>query len=224
MLNENNELLVGELANEEFALWKGVKKTTIKAHKAKYLKELEVFADFHLEGKKVIIDKVLIPKYEKAGILNYERVKERIPAHLNKGGVDNCKSISNKMKKEFNQMRDNTRYVNVLKGVKELYPNREGTWVLKISDTEVREMSAEEFEIFRQIIKECLGSTEDKQMLVEAMVQDGSLAEADAWGYYRELIGLNKSNFYGILKRAEAALNHLPVRGFSIAGNDAAVS
>lgn len=223
MVTKENELMIGELTNQEFAAWKGIKPSTLRVHKAKYLKELEIFADFHLEGKKIIIDKVLIPKYEKAGILNYEKVKERIPAHLNKGGVDNCKSISNKMKKEFNQMKDSTRYVNVLKGVKELYPNREGMWVLKISDTKVREMSAEELEIFRQIIKECLGSTEDKQMLVESLIQDGSLAEADAWGYYRELIGLNKSNFYGILKRAEAALNHLPVRGFSIAGKDAEI-
>ena len=38
-----------------------------------------------------------------------------------------------------NKMKDSTRYVNVLKGVKELYPNREGVWVLKIDDYTVRE-------------------------------------------------------------------------------------
>ena len=220
MLNETNELMVGELTNEEFAQWKGVKETTIRAHKAKYLKELDVFADFHLEGKKVIIDKVLIPKYEKAGILNYEKVKERIPAHLNYGGIDNCKSISNKMKKEFTQMKDSTRYSNVLKGVKELYPNREGVWVLKIDEYTVREMTAEEFEVFKETIRECLGSTEDKQLLVEAMVRDGSLAEADAWRYYRELVGLNNAGFYEILKRTTAKLNGLlPVRGFYARNN-----
>ena len=215
MLNENNELMIGELTNQEFAQWKGIKMSTLVRYKAKYLKELEIFADFRLEGKKVIIEKVLIPKYEKAGILNYEKIKERIPAHLNKGGIDNCKSISNKMKKEFVQMKDSTRYVNVLKGVKELYPNREGVWVLKIDDYTVREMSAEELEVFKETIRECLGSTEDKQLLVEAMVRDGSLAEADAWRYYRELVGLNNAGFYEILKRTTAKLNGLlPVRGF----------
>ena len=222
MISKENELMVGELTIEEFAQWRGVKPRTISKAKTKYLEELEFFANYHLEGKrKIIIDEVHFPEYIKAGRRTFNEIKVKIPDKVNKSGYDNCKSISNKLEKDFPDLKDSTRYTNILKGVKELYPNRCGVWVLKISDTKVREMSAEEFEIFRQIIKECLGSTEDKQMLVESLIQDGSLAEADAWSYYRELIGLNKSNFYGILKRAKAALNHLPVRGFSIAGNDA---
>ena len=170
-------LKLDTLAGNGFRIYyfRGVTEQTIKNRKAKYLEELEFFASYHLEGKrKIVIDEVHFPEYIKSGRRIYDQIKERIPAHLNYGGVDNCKSISNKIKKEFQEIKDSTRYSNVLKGVKELYPNREGVWVLKIDEYTVREMSSEELEVFRETIRECLGSTEDKQLLVEAMVRDGS--------------------------------------------------
>ena len=65
---KNNELQIGKLTSKEFAQWKGVTEGTIKNNRQKYLEELSIFADFHLEGnkrKQIYIDKVHIPVYAK---------------------------------------------------------------------------------------------------------------------------------------------------------------
>ena len=77
MISKENELMIGELTNVEFAQWRGVSEQTIKNRKTKYLEELEFFASYHLEGKrKIIIDEVYFPEYVKAGrrTFNYFRI------------------------------------------------------------------------------------------------------------------------------------------------------
>lgn len=217
MLSENNELLEGELTNQEFALWRGVSKQTLENKKAKYLEELNAFAFFHIEGKrKVIIDSVVSATYEKKNIRLLEEFKAEIPKHTNKNGYDNGKSISNKLKSRFPQMKDNSRYGYTLLGVKQVYPDRLKVWVLKVSDTEVRPMDAEEREIFHIIYTKYFGSAVDKTALVKDMVAAGELEIAKAWAYYEEISDLSNSRFIDFLFAVKAVIGFLPVRGFYI--------
>ena len=218
MLNENNELLTGELTNEEFAKWRGVTKSTIMCNKTKYLEELEFFANFHIEGKrKVIIDEVLMPEYIKAGKVLYNKIKERIPGVLNKNGYDNGSSISNKLEKDFLDIKPSTRYVNVLRGIKEIYPDRKGVWLVKEDDCNVRPLIDEEKVLFKEVFREHFGDTELKQMIVQGMVDEGELTEEESWSYYKKLIGLNGNTFRKFILDMRDRLNgEGVVKGFYV--------
>ena len=217
MLDSNNELLAGELTNDEFALWRGIKKGTLEKKKTEYLKELEAFAFFHIEGKrKVIIDSVVAAKYEKKGIRLLEEIKAEIPKHTNTNGYDNGKAISNKLRNRFPQLKDSSRYGYTLLGVKQLYPDRIRVWVLKVSDTEVRPMDAEEREIFHIVYKKYFGSADEKTALVKDMIAAGELEIAKAWEYYEEISNLSDSRFVDFLFAVKAVVGLLPVRGFYI--------
>lgn len=221
MLNENNELLTGELTNDEFAKWKGVAKSTVVRNKAKYLEELEFFAKFHIEGKrKVIIDEVLMSEYIKQGKLLYNKIKERIPAVFNKNGYDNGSSISNKLEEEFLDIKPSTKYTNVLRGIKEIYPDRKGVWLVKEDDCSVRPLSDEEKVLFKEVFKEHFGDTELKQMIVQGMIDEGELTEEESWSYYKKLIGLNGRTFRKFLKDMRDRLNgESVVKGFYVRPN-----
>lgn len=59
----------GPMSWKDLSIWFGLNPSTLSKHpksKEKKLKILEGFADYHLEGKKLIIDKVKIPEYSKA--------------------------------------------------------------------------------------------------------------------------------------------------------------
>lgn len=75
-------------------------------------------------------------------------------------------SISNKMKKEFNQMN----MLMFLKGLKNFILIEKVFGYLKLMIIRLEK----ELEIFRITIKECLGNTEDKQLLVAGWLSCGN--------------------------------------------------
>lgn len=217
MLNENNELLKGEFTNEEFAKWRGIKKRTLEKDKAKYLKELNAFAFYHIEGKrKVIIDQVVSATYEKKSVRLLEEFKTEIPKHTNRNGYDNGKSISNKLEYRFPQMKDSSRYGYTLLGIKQVYPDKIKVWVLKVSDTEVKPMSMEEREVFHNTYIKYFGSAVEKSALVKDMVAAGELEIARAWEYYEEISDLSNRRFVDFLLEVKAEVGFMPVRGFYV--------
>lgn len=64
------ELKVGPMTLKDLSVWFGLKPDTItksrKSAKEKKFEILKWYADYHFEGRKLIIDKVLIPEYTKA--------------------------------------------------------------------------------------------------------------------------------------------------------------
>ena len=65
-----SELHLGRMTYEELSIWFGLKPKTFATAKAstkqKKFKILKTFADYHFEGKAVIIDRIIIPEYSKA--------------------------------------------------------------------------------------------------------------------------------------------------------------
>lgn len=76
-----SELHLGRMTYEELSIWFGLKpktfataKTSTKQRKFEILK---TFADYHFEGKAVIIDRIKIPEYSKALSI----IEEEFPKH-----------------------------------------------------------------------------------------------------------------------------------------------
>lgn len=91
------ELKEGYMSLKDLSIWFGLKPETLgKARastKEKRLKILEAFADYHFEGKRLYIDKVIIPKYSKA----LEIIEEEMPKCWGKVRGKNKKLVSPKL-------------------------------------------------------------------------------------------------------------------------------
>lgn len=64
------QLKEGPMSFRELSVWFGLKPDTItkstKSAREKKLQRLKLFCDYHLEDKKIIIDRVIIPEYTKS--------------------------------------------------------------------------------------------------------------------------------------------------------------
>lgn len=85
-LIENSKITLQDLAD-----WFGMGYSTIRAKnsKEKKLEILKSFADYHFEGKTIVIDKVYIDTYCKA----YAFIKEKLPEEWHKNGLDTCARV-----------------------------------------------------------------------------------------------------------------------------------
>lgn len=74
----------GPMTLKDLSIWFGLAPTAISNSKPKTkekkFKILETFADYHFEGRKLIIDKVKIPVYKKAYLI----IEEEFPKHWGK--------------------------------------------------------------------------------------------------------------------------------------------
>lgn len=215
MLNENNELMVGVLTNQEFATWRGVKVNSLSRNKKRYLEELSKFAEYHLEGRRIIIDRVLEPKFIKKFEEIYQKTLEIIPQVINKNGYDNGTSINDKVFARYAE----ARYPFTLRGIKELYPDRVKTWLVKDWESgDVRPMTDEERGIYKECFREFFGDAEDKTLLVEDMIAEGEISKEQAWDRYRKLLGLNKASYFTFLKEVgkRMGIAGILVKGFYV--------
>lgn len=215
MISETNELLAGELTNAEFAVWRGVKKNSLTRNKKRYLEDLSKFAEYHLEGRRIIIDRVLEPKFIKKFEEIYQKTLEIIPQVINKNGYDNGTSINDKVFARYAE----ARYPFTLRGIKELYPDRIKTWLIKDWESgEVRPLSDAEREIYRITFREFFGNAEDKTILVEDMITKGEISKEQAWDKYKGLLGLNRASYYEFLKKVtqRMGISGIMVKGFYV--------
>lgn len=129
------ELHEGPITLRELSVWFGLKPETItngsKKAREKKLQRLKTFADYHLEGKKIFIDKVIYPTYSKA----FDRIEERMPKEwanikdengkvistLKAKNIDTCSRVAKVIHAEdeivHDQISENTArcYVNQIK-------------------------------------------------------------------------------------------------------------
>lgn len=121
------KLHTGLWTNKQFAEWKGIKQTSIKTHKQNYLEQLKEFADFHLDGRKVIIDKVKEDTYEPKRRRNINVIKARVPSTWNKNGYDTKARVSKDIHRQLDKeninlpIADSTFYKNTCIATWELY-------------------------------------------------------------------------------------------------------
>ena len=76
---------------KDLAEWFDIKYDTIRHAKSKTrkLELLKAYADYHFEGKFIVIDKVYIEEYSKA----YDFIKEKLPEVWHKNGLDTCARV-----------------------------------------------------------------------------------------------------------------------------------
>ena len=198
MLNKSNELMTGLLTNAEFAKWRGVTVKTIERRKSKYIEELEIFADFHIEGRKVIIDEVIIPAYCKKGVRNYEIIKENIPKVWNENGLDTGVNVSRKLIVVTPAMGETSRYRSTLKGIKEVYPFCKSIWAKEVADGRFEPFTDEDIDIwtetFREMFKEPKIMTLDVSLFNE-MVISGEITKEQAFDALTDEIGFSSEKF-----------------------------
>jgi hypothetical protein len=213
MITENNELQIGIFSRQEFSKWRGVSENTIKTRRKKYLEELSIFADFHLEGKQkqIYIDKVHIPVYSK----ETDRLVNEIAAVFrekiwDKSGIDTVSHAAAATMELFSISNYNRAYRLTALARTKLYGKVNSPagghlgkafsiWTNK-KDDKYFPLTAAEQKIFKTIFHVFFNNVEDYTLLVQELVDSAAIAKADAWDTFINLIGLNKNSYKALLK------------------------
>lgn len=109
----------GPMTLRELSMWFGLKPDTIskssKQAKEKKLQKLHLFCDYHLEGKKIIIDRVIIPEYTKAFDVFEEKFEDEWGYIVDKSThamswqyearVDTCRRVSKAIQYKYPEAR-----------------------------------------------------------------------------------------------------------------------
>lgn len=117
------QLHLGWVTLKELAEWFGIAESTMKKKscKEKRLQLLKSFADYHMEGKKVYIDKIHIDTYSKA----YDVIKEKFPSTWSKSGLDTAARVGSEIyyrnKSVSGQIQETTSQAYASKVKRELY-------------------------------------------------------------------------------------------------------
>lgn len=219
------ELQIGKITNKDLAEWMGITANTFNKNKEKYLKELENFAVFHLEGKKIIIEKIINPVFSRRGSKAYQMIRDKVDEFWSSTGLDSCKHVSAQIVEYYgNQLPvgENTAYNYTRQGRNELYgvPFKEGgslgtciyTWCKK-NGNELIPLSDEERALKEQLIKKYFGDATEKQIIVAGMVEMGEIEEKDAWKILTELTNMRGNNFLMFLSELQEKLGCQIVKG-----------
>lgn len=239
------KLHTGLWTNKEFAEWKGVKQTTIKNHKQKQLEELKEFADFHTEGRKVIIDKVKVDTYQPRRRKNINTIKERIPSTWAKNGYDTKRRVSNDIHRQLDKddihlsIADTTFYKNTCVATNELYGRPFGAagelgssisvmCKMIFDDSEdgyhLEPFTKEEEEIKSKIFLRFFGKDSEKTQLLIKDVEDGELPKEELYDKINETTELNSSKkFVAYVTELEEKLNVKVVRATKVTLKDISV-
>lgn len=231
-----SELKIGKMSNKDIAEWMGIPANTFNKSKEKYLKELANFVEFHLEGKKIVIDKILNDKYEKKqGSTTFQKIKEEIDDTWDEYGLDSCSRVSDVIYEElcedesFN-LKPATVYNYTIKGRNELYgkPFSENggqignciyVWCKKKEDGKYAFLNDEEKKIKEELQTKYFGNTTEKQIMVKAMVSAGEISKEEAWDILEEITNMRDDGFMGFLKELQAKIGCQVVRGTYVTRN-----
>lgn len=230
------QLTVGKILNKDLAEWMGVTANTFNKSKDKYLEELKLFAVYHLEGKKVVIDEVLNPVYSKQGSKNYQLVKKEVDKVWSKDGLDSCSRVGLRIEDKLKgsvELSHNTIYNYTRQSRDELYgkPFQEAgklgsckyLWCKKEGegiDTEYRLLNEEEEEIKQNLIKKYFGDATEKQIIVQGMVELGEIKKEEAWDVLQELTGMHGNNFMAFLNELQVKIGCQVIRGTMVDRTD----
>ena len=192
MNEEKIALTIGKKTNKEIAEWRNVTVSTFSKNKERYFKELEKFANFHFEGKSVVIDEVLQEYYEKKN--NYRKVFDKIDETWGKNGLDTCINVAKKIHKELKEkdsdfnIQEETSLKYVRLGKIELFGKcGKGSGLkgsskyvtCKIVNGNYEPFTEEENKIRFEILKDCFGEINEKLLYFEDMIKDGEFTEEE---------------------------------------------
>lgn len=219
-------LQIGLIKKSDLAKWFGITPSSFSHNKTKKMEELKIFADYHLEGDKIYIDKVLIPIYSKQGSRIYQKIKEEVPKTWNKSGLDTCKNVSYKIyqKKIKNKesITENTTYVYVIRARNELFGKPlqghgslgECRYILckKLDDGECAFFTEEEETIKKKLLKKYFSTTDEMTVIVNNMVKNKEIKKEEAWLVYEEMVDM-QNNYPAFLAEFSEAIECQVIRG-----------
>lgn len=203
------ELAIGTFTNADIAEWFQIAPSTLNKSKTRYLKILKKYCDCECVWGGFIITRVHNPYYVKDQ--KYQTIKEDVKKLWDPSGLDYCSRIADEIctvRTEEEVGKPGTVYNKTLAARDELYgkpmsgiPGTDGicnyVWAKKLPNGHLAYLSEEEQEIKTELLKKYFSSTDEKTVMVQAMVESGELSKEDAWQYYSKLINLSRdySNF-----------------------------
>lgn len=221
------ELKKGQMLDKQLAEWRGIKPISFSHHRAKYLEELKFFADFHLEGKKVYIDKVIVPCYEKQPSKRYKFVRDNIDSTWAKNGLDSCQHVGKLIAEKSNSNIAMSTAVNyTLKarnekwGKPSQYGEKEGPegrckyiWCKKSTDGTLAFLTEEEEKIRKQTLKIYYGGEDENALMMDSMLDSGEITEDQAVEIFRQRLRNRKKSYTGFLSAIKERLGITLIRG-----------
>lgn len=213
------ELKPGIMTIKQLAEWFGKGYSTVRANKEEYYEKLKTYCNFEIlpTGKINIID-VNQPTFKKEG--NKQIIKDNFVKEWNDNGLDTARNVSEKIFDNYEDelgITKNTTYAYTLQARNELYNKPfcgrgekgccEYVWCVDLGEGQFRELTPEEQEVKKELLKKYFGNTTEKQLMVEAMVKAGEITEAEAFSVLKEMTGMNQAGFFGFLKELSATLH-----------------
>ena len=199
------ELVEGQLmSNNDLAEWFQIKPGSFRNTKAKKLEELKKYAEYEVQGSKVLITKVIESKFVKRK--DYSIVKEEFTQVYNKSKIDTASNVSTKIyskRKSDLSIKPSTTYEYTKEARNELYGKPfvgKGTlgtcryiWVKKLDEGQYERFNDEEEAMYKKLLVKYFKNSDDKGIFVNEMVKNGEITEEEAWQTYKEITNLEFS-------------------------------
>lgn len=232
-----NEIMLeeGRITLSELSQWFGLSPATItngsKSAKEKKFKVLKSFADYHFEGRSIIVDKVYCPVYSKAyPIIQKEYLKHwgKIPVdekgHVNlelmKQRIDTCARVASEIYNTVPQVKEqisfNTakNYVNRAKiedyGHCHLpdHGKKGSCKYIWVNEDGTRPLNKDELKIVNQCNKEAYGSFNEQVALIDDEYVKGGLSREER----NKAVGLidTKDNYEIFVALVSEKLGYMP--------------
>lgn len=221
------QLKLGKITSKELADWFGISYGSFRVCKQQKLEELKLYCTFDEVYGGVMINEIYDENnitYIKDSKKNYDLIKASFDEEWNSNGIDTCSNVAYKIyDKHKNELTigDNTAYRYALKVRNELYgiPNIGlgplGScfylWCRKEFDKGnnlviYTELSDEEQEIKKKLMKKYFSTDVEKEIMVAEMVRMGEITKAEAYDALCEMKNLNTAGFMAFKKELEKAI------------------
>ena len=196
------ELVEGQLmSNNDLAEWFQIKPGSFRNTKAKKLEELKKYAEYEIQGAKVLITKVIEPKFIKKK--DYSIVREEFTQVYNESKIDTASNVSKKIynkRKSDLSIKESTTYEYTREARNELYgkpfigKGKLGTcryiWVKKLDEGKYERFNDEEEAMYKKLLLKYFKNSDDKAMFVKDMIKRGEVTKEEAWDVYDEIANL----------------------------------
>ena len=196
------ELVEGQLmSNNDLAEWFQIKPGSFRNTKAKKLEELKKYAEYEIQGAKVLITKVIEPKFIKKK--DYSIVREEFTQVYNESKIDTASNVSKKIynkRKSDLSIKESTTYEYTREARNELYgkpfigKGKLGTcryiWVKKLDEGKYERFNDEEEAMYKKLLLKYFKNTDSKAMFVKDMIKRGEVTKEEAWDVYDEIANL----------------------------------
>lgn len=188
------ELKLGKMTQAEISEWFGLKPDTFRKasdkSRSKKLRILKAYADYHIDKRSIIIDKINIPVYSPA----LEIIDEKFDETWSDTGIDTCKRVNLDLCYHYSQIPaqvdESTSYNYVLKVKTRKYGRNsvdefgeegycEYVWCKFGEKGELEILTEEQQKIISECAKEAYDSVNDKIALLVDAYKNGEISKED---------------------------------------------